>query len=214
MKRNNIILTIITFLLCLHVMVYLFEFEIRTRTEYWITLIETTIVSLALILIFFLKTEWWKKLLAIFGLPALLIFGLPYTGLWKFSLKKYVKNEKINYLVLAGKIDQLNKSELTYISCFEDGRLNTRPKLDKETMTNGWKSICSEFQNTDCVAIAIQKDKNYYLFIMSSFIGNGYGLLYCNDNPHSDEIINIQINGYEITNVIKVENNWFYVSFT
>ena len=188
--------------------------HLNLRLEHWTILIEIAIVFLVLILILFLKIEWWKKHLAIVGLPALIIFGLPYTGLWKFSLKKYVKNEKLSYLALSNKIDKLKEDELTYISCFKDGRLNTRPKLDTETMISAQEGICPEFQKFDCVSVAIQKEKNYYLFIMSTFFGNGYGLLYCKDDPPRNEIIDAQINGYEITGVIKVENNWFYVSFT
>ncbi|MFM9946610.1 MAG: hypothetical protein ACKV1O_01600 [Saprospiraceae bacterium] len=214
MKTNNVILTAITFLLGLFLILYAFEFEIRTRTEYWVTLIEMAIVLLALILILFLRIEWWKKLLGILGLPALIIFGLPYTGLWKFSLKKYVKNEKLNYLTLANKIDKLKEDKLIYISCFKDGRLDTRPKLDQKTMINGQEDICPEFQKLDCFAVAILQEKNYYLFIMSTFFGNGYGLLYCKDDPRSDKIIGARIDAYEITSALKVENNWFYISFT
>lgn len=81
-------------------------------------------------------------------------------------------------------------------------------------MVNGREHICPEFLKVDCVAVAIHKDKNYYLFIIQSFIGNGDGLLYCKDDVHWEEIIDVRINGYEVTGGTQVENNWFYVSFT
>ncbi len=198
-------------------MVYLFlyanEFEIRTRTEFWVILTKIVIGLTMIILLLLLKTKWWNKLISAICLIVIIMFGLPKTGLWKYSLKKYVAEEKSEYIKLVNQIDEFDNKYLTYVSCFNN-QINSRPKLNSIEIESYKKQFCDLINNLDCVEISLDKSSNKYLFVMSRFIDNGYGLLYCKNNLEVDQIFSKRINGLEITSVVKVEKGWYYVSFT
>jgi len=142
MKRNRIILSIFGILLIVYLFLYANEFEIRARTEFWIILTEFVVALTLIILLLFLKTKWWFKLLSISGLTVGIIFGLPKTGLWKYSLKKYVTKEKTEYIKLANQIDKFGNENLTYVSCYNN-QINSRPKLDSLEIKPFKESLCN-----------------------------------------------------------------------
>lgn len=166
-----------------------------------------------IILLLLLNKKWWLKLFSIIAFVGFLIFGLPQTGLWKYSLNKYVDKEQSNYINFVNEIDKIKEKNLSYISCYDD-QLISRPKLDNMEIAIIRNSICKYKKDLDCVSVSLNKKKNKYLFVMSSFIGNGYGLLYCKEELNRDEIFSERINGLEIRSVVKVNEKWYYVSFT
>ncbi len=213
MKRNKILLSIFGIFFLLYLYIYANEFEISTRTEFWIVSTKMIIVLVMIILLLLLNKKWWLKLFSIIAFVGFLIFGLPQTGLWKYSLNKYVDKEQSNYINFVNEIDKIKEKNLSYISCYDD-QLISRPKLDNMEIAIIRNSICKYKKDLDCVSVSLNKKKNKYLFVMSSFIGNGYGLLYCKEELNRDEIFSERINGLEIRSVVKVNEKWYYVSFT
>lgn len=213
MRRNTIILSIIGILFLVYLFLYANEFEIRTRTEFWITLTEFLVALLIFVLLLFLNSKWSVKLIGFIALAVFMMFVLPRTGLWRYSLGNYVSKEKSKYIELADDIDAINEDKLSYISCYEN-QLSSIPKLNDEQIESIKDKICSSIGNLDCVEVVMQKSKGQYLFVMSRFIDNGYGLLYCKNDIGTNGIFSERINGLQITSVSSIENNWYYVSFT
>lgn len=64
--------------------------------------------------------------------------------------------------------------------------------------------------------IEIDKNNDLVLLSMSRFIDNGYGLAWIEDDK-IDKIITerrYRVNGLEITSIVKIKENWYYISFT
>jgi hypothetical protein len=213
MKRNKTILATFGILFMVYLFLYANEFQIRTRTEFRVILAELVIGLAMIVLLLLVKTKWWIKLISTICLIAILMFGLPITGLWQHSLKKYVAEEKSEYINLAKQIDVFDNENLTYVSCFNN-QINSQPKLNSIEIESNKKPFCELINNLDCVEVSLDKSNNKYLFVMSRFIDNGYGLLYCKSNLEIEQIFSKRINGLEITSVVKVEKGWYYVSFT
>jgi hypothetical protein len=213
MKKNKIILSIFGILFLVYLFLYANEFEIRTRTEFWIIPTKMMIALILIFLLIILKAKWWLKLLSVIAFVGFTIFGLPQTGLWKYSLNRYVEKEKSEYINFVNEIDKISAKNLSYISC-QNEQINSRPKLDSMEIVIVSKSICKFIDELDCVEVSLNTKKSKYLFVMSRFIDNGYGLLYCKDELNIDKIYDERINGLEITSILKVENKWYYVSFT
>lgn len=213
MKNNKTLLSIFGLLFLVYLWLYANEFEIRTRTEYWIFSTKVILFLIMSVLILLLQKIWWLKLISMIGFIGILIFGLPQTGLWNYSLKKYVAKEKSNYFNFVSEIDKIEEKKLSYISC-ADGKINARPKLDSIKIALVYPTICQYITELDCVEVSMNKRRDKYLFVMERFIDNGYGLLYCKKELDLSDIFTERINGLEIRNIIKVEKNWYYVSFT
>lgn len=213
MKINRRILIIFVFLFLVYLCFYAFEFEIRTRTDFWIIPTQILISASLFILIFFLRMKWFLKLVICLGFIYVLFIGLSQTGIWKFSLKRYVRQEKENYLKLVNEIDKTNEQRLSYVSCFSN-EINLRPKLNYKENSEIFEAICKQIMEVDCLEVSLNKETGKYLFVMSRFIDNGYGLLYCKHDGTFEQILNERIDGLQITSIVKAENNWYYVSFT
>lgn len=209
MKRNRVILIILGILFLIYLSFYANEFSIRTRTNFWIIPTRITLILLSIFLLLLLRIKWWIKLLFLNIFIGFILFIIPRTGLWKYSLRKYVEKEKREYIKFANEINKIDVSNLTYLSC-HNKKINTRPKLDEFQIENMSNSVCQYFEKLDCIEVSLNKEKGSYLFIMSRFIDNGYGLLY----SKKESIVNKRMNGYQITSMVKAENNWYYVSFT
>ncbi|HMS66896.1 MAG TPA: hypothetical protein PKD18_02110 [Saprospiraceae bacterium] len=142
-----------------------------------------------------------------------LLDGLSLTGLWKYSLYRYVEKEKVEYVKFAKEIDKISNKNLEYISCF-DNEINSRPSLDSSEEESIKEPICNYFKMLDCVEVSLDRSEGKYLFVMSRFIDNGYGLLYCKNEIDIDSIYNERINGLEVRSVVKVDKHWYYIGFT
>ncbi len=214
MKKNNVILLLLGMLFLLYLYLYANEFEIRVRTEFWIILAEMIVVLIMMILLLILNVEWWLKLVSLISFVVFLVFALPRTGLWNYSVKNYVEKEKSQYINFVNEIDKIEKERLSYISC-RNNQITSRPKLNSIDIEGVSNSICEYIQRLDCVEVSLSRKANKYLFVMSrAFIDNGYGLLYCKEELNIEEIFDERINGLEITSVSKVDEHWYYVSFT
>lgn len=213
MKRNKIISILFGILLLIYLFLYANEFEIRTKTNFWIILTNWGIVLILSILILLIQSKWWIKLLFLVSFLGIMMIGIPKTGLWQYSLIRYVQKEHSEYLNFVKEIDKIEIDNLSHIGCYDD-EIISRPSLNPLKSLPFNKSICEHLDNLDCVAVALDKSKDKYLFVMSSFIGNGYGLLYCKKRANIDNLFKERIDGLELTNVVVVNKNWYYVSFT
>lgn len=213
MKKNKRILVLFGILLSAYLFLYAHEFEIQTRTDFWVILTEFVISIVLVILILLIKAEWWVKFFGFVALMAFLFILLPKSGLWQYSLNKYVNKNGSEYIKFANEISKIGDERLTYVSCF-NGSVNSRPRLDSIENDLFKKSICNYIEDLDCVEVCLDKSKGKFLFVMSRFIDNGYGLLYCESNLEIEQIVNERINGLEITGVVKAQDGWYCVSFT
>jgi len=165
------------------------------------------------ILLLFFKARGWIKTLSFIIFIWFLLDGLSQTGLWKYSLNRYVEKEKAEYVKFAKEIDKIQNKNLDYISCF-DNEINSRPSLDSSEEESIKEPICNYFKKLDCGEVSLDRSEGKYLFVMNRSMDNGYGLLYCKFEIDIANIYDKKINGKKVINVVKVDKNWYYIGFT
>lgn len=165
----------------------------------------------SIFLLLFLKVRY-RGLIVISYI--IITYFLSYLNLWKIATENYlIKNEKY-----FSSVSQRLQSDTIECSInFYSDSINYRwAKRNKEPFNNPsfQQSLLALSKNTEVVEI--EKDKYILLFIFDRFIDNGYGLAYISAQNlakiNKDD--RYRVNSFEITSLINIMGNWYYLSFT
>ena len=210
MKKNKAIIILIGLCLIAYLSIHAFEFKIQINSPYWSVFVKLGLALFIIIAPLTLNTKWINKIGLSTVMAIMFMFLIPKLGIWNISLNNYVKNQTNKYEEYINLHNVEIDQRIKYLSC-RDGELFTKPKIDDE-LSN--KYICESFGKLDVNEVFINKSNSKYLFAMHRFIDNGYGLLYSKENFDRDKFYKERVNGLQITSIKKVNENWYYVTFT
>jgi hypothetical protein len=169
-------------------------------------------VFISIILLLFVKTNWWKKSFLIVGY-FVAIYLIGYADLWKIGARRFIQNneellEKINQRLtkdtvqsarihIAGDTLRINKVS-SYIRQIRAGTFESDIMLLSKQI--GWLEITME--------------DGFSIFILNRFIDNGSGIIKIPNNIQNAFDKRKYISGLHIRGYVKIKEDWYYVWFS
>ncbi len=201
MKKNQfkLLLLLLGIISVLYLTAY--GFELRIQTTLWILLIKFILILFTLILFLFFRMKWIYKLIGIGALVFFYIYVIPASGLWKFSLNRYVRINGDEYENCVQGIQEIDTSGISYFSCSEQNEMDFSWTDDSLKLAKkiSYSKACSILNSLESNEVFINSKNHLYLFALSRFIDNGYGILFSSDGLSEKSIIENRIAGLDIT---------------
>ncbi len=201
--RNRVLAFLITTLLI--VKLYLSYINFPTSSFNFLTNVAIFIVSIIILLIF--KVKWYYKIFSIV-LYIIISTSLSDLNVWKITARNYISQREQFLDPVVKNMNELNQCNL---KIFSNNNLKFRDPCD--TILINWNSIHELKTNSDILEIDVNQEM--VLFTFSRFIDNGYGIAWINDKSYQNILKkNYRMNGLQITSIVLIYKQWYYISFT
>lgn len=201
--RNGLLFFVVTILLLIEQYLSYINFP----SSVIIHISSAAIFIMSIVVLLFFRVKWYYKILLVV-VYIIISTTLSDLNIWKISAKNYI-SQREQFLDAAVKnLSELNQCDL---KIFSNNELRFREPCD--TILINWNLIHELKVNSDILEIDVNQE--LVLFTFSRFIDNGYGIAWIDDKSYPNILReNYRINGLQITSVVLIYKNWYYISFT